>query len=59
MKKLSKKEKQQKQIRQQLGITNERGDTWSGFRPSIMKTKKGDKKITRRENKAMCRNHED
>lgn len=54
---MTKREKEKKRIRQELGITNERGATFVGFRPSIMRTKKGDKKITRREGKAMCRNY--
>lgn len=30
-------------------------DTWVGFRPSVMPTKKGSKKGIRRESKQMCR----
>lgn len=56
---MTKKEKEKLRIRQELGITNDRGNTFVGFRPSIMKTKKGDKKITRRENKKLCKNYED
>jgi hypothetical protein len=53
---MAKKTKKEKEVARIAHEINGRGNTFIGFRPSIMKTKKGDKKTMRRENKAMCRN---
>lgn len=33
----------------------DRGETWVGYRPSVIKTKKKDKKHQRQKDKAICR----
>lgn len=52
---MTKKERQKKKIRQELGIENERGNTWTGYRPAVFKDKTKDIKAERREQKRICR----
>ncbi len=40
----------------QMGIKASRGNTWVGVRPTIYKDGKFNKKASRRESKALCRN---
>lgn len=42
------------QFKKQL-CTNDRGDTWVGFRPSVFDDKKQTKKRDRREGKKQCK----
>lgn len=53
MAKLTKKEKAK--IELQMAAPVDRGNTWVGYRPAVFKTKKHDKKHSRREGQAICR----
>ena len=53
MAKLTKKEKVK--IELQMAAPVDRGNTWIGCRPAVFKTKKHDKKHSRREGQAICR----
>lgn len=56
---MSKLTKQQiVKLEQQMKKPAERGQTWVGLRPSVMKDESKDIKAIRRANKQMCRNAE-
>ena len=48
---MTKKSKHKKQLEQQLGLQNRRGETFVGFRSTVFASKKYNKKESRRKDK--------
>lgn len=52
MKKITKKELAK--LEKQMSVTVDRGNTWTGIRPTVFKSAKHDKKARRAESKKLC-----
>lgn len=52
---MNKQERKVLQAWKERNFPTDRGNTWIGFRPVVFKDGKYNKKVTRRQNKAMCK----
>ena len=52
---MNKQERKAIKAWKEQNFPTDRGNTWIGFRPVVFKDGKYNKKVTRRNNKAMCK----